>query len=338
MILRPWLWLPASWAHTISPYVLRALGRLQNFQTLTWQPFTWHGLTFTNRLGTAGGVDKNGLNIQDWWTFGPGFVEVGTVTPLPQMANPGLVVDRSLKSYALWNHMGFPNTGLEHLKKQMNHLERPHFTPIFVNIGKNRETPLEKAHEDYIRCLEGLYLCADAFVINISSPNTPGLRDLTQPELLKTFLSPIIERRDQLCLHHQTPPVPILLKLSPDIERTEFEEVILHSLALGIDGWILTNTSQTLREGTHFPSSGGVSGRPLAAKAKLALSWIIEVLGPSRKGRLIVSCGGVLSPEDVFERIEMGADLVQTYSGLIFNGPFFFRKVAKWAEQNVGLR
>lgn len=322
MGVKPWLWLSPSLAHKVTPTVLRGLNLLTHGPPPQWGSFAWRGLQFPNRLGIAGGVDKNAENIKAWWTLGCGFVEVGTITPQPQPGNTPPVLDRDVSNYALWNRLGFPSEGARKVRKRLEDLKRPFDAPVFANIGKNATTPLDQAHSDYIRLLVELKGLVDGFVINISSPNTKGLRELLKPERLRDFLGPIM---DSLPADHE----PVLLKLSPDLEEDEIERVLNISYELGIDGWILTNTSQGLREGLKFPKEGGVSGKPLAGLSKEFLVKALGMLGEKRKGKLVVSVGGVMSAEDVQERIDLGADLVQVYSALIFEGPWFFKKVAR---------
>lgn len=308
---------------------VKVYGRFRPLQTLTWSPFTWRGLEFNNRLGIAGGVDKDASQVEAWWTLGPGFMEVGTVTPMPQPGHSGYRLGRDRSQEAVWNRLGFPSRGVEQVVQQLKRLYQPRFTPIFANVGKNHSTPLETAHLDYISCLRKLRGLVDGFVINLSSPNTKGLRDLLKPENLKDFLGAIMEDNRQYLRGDW--PTPVLLKISPDLSDTELAVALDTSLHLGVDGWVLTNSSQGLRGGLNFPPEGGVSGRPLASASKRLLRQALDHLGERRGDRLLVSVGGVLSPEDVFERLEMGADLVQVYSALLFRGPFFFRQVAEKA-------
>lgn len=321
---KPWLVLPTRIGHKFSPLILKALGKLSSRRTYTWKPFSWRGLEFTNPLGIAGGFDKNAELVQEIWSLGVGFIEVGTVTPNAQKKNPGKTVARNIREQALWNQLGFPSKGAEAVKKRLAVLKQPHFTPIFVNIGKNRDTPMERACDDYVKLIQTLSDVADAFVINISSPNTPHLRSLLSPDKLKDFLSVIIEENKVSSIGT---PTPILLKLSPDMTVDELREILDISYDAGVDGWILTNTTISRENGSTFPSTGGVSGRPLSEKSKQLLKATIEYLGPRREDKLIVSVGGVMTSQDVFERLEMGADLVQVYSTLVFEGPFFFKKV-----------
>lgn len=327
MDVKPWLWLSPSLAHKLSPTALKGIGWVSPGRPELWQPFEWRGLKFPNRLGIAGGVDKDAQNVHSFWRLGAGFVEVGTVTPMPQPGNTPPVVDRDIDKAAIWNRMGFPSQGVARVKHRLTKLKRPFAAPVFANIGKNAVTPLENAAQDYIYLLKELSGLTDGFVINVSSPNTKGLRDLLKPEKLRDFLSPIVDSRPST-------GEQVLLKLSPDMEDEELSRVLDISYELGIDGWVLTNTSQGLREGLRFAKEGGVSGRPLGPRSKEVLKRSLDLLGRRREGKLIVSVGGIMDPADVQERLQMGADLVQVYSALIFDGPFFFRKVAKWQRQN----
>lgn len=323
MSLRPWLWISPALAHKLSPPLLNGLRLFSpSSRPPEWRPLEWRGLHFPNRIGVAGGVDKDARNVKAWWSFGAGFVEVGTVTPQPQPGNTPPVVDRDIAQQAVWNRLGFPSQGVQRVKQRLSGLPSPHRSPVFANIGKNASTPLDQAHLDYVLLLEQLRGTVDGFVINISSPNTKGLRELLRPEKLTDFLSPIMH---SLPREHD----PVLLKLSPDMQDAELERVLEISAALGIDGWILTNTSQSIRENLKFPKEGGVSGQPLASRSREVLKQALQILGPRRAGKLVISVGGILKPEDVVERLELGADLVQVYSALIFEGPSFFRKVAK---------
>ncbi len=323
-MIRPWLWLPAKISHSLSGVGVEAAALLtsesQTTQTFEWKPFTWKGLHFRNRFGTAGGLDKNAEHVQAWQKLGAGFIEIGTVTPKPQAGNPGTVIDRNLKHLALWNKMGFPSKGAEFVQKRLLGLKRN--VPLFINIGKNRDTPLENAGADYLTLTEQFRSQADALVINISSPNTPGLRSLAQVDSLKGWLGSVIKKA-------QT--TPVLLKLSPDMADQDLKETVLLAVQEGIAGFILTNTTLSRASGLSFPVEGGVSGLPLKEKALHALDQIQTILGSQRSSLLIVSCGGVMTAEDVFDRLERGADLVQTYSALVFNGPGFLKDVAlKW--------
>ena len=319
-MIRPWLWLPVRISHALSGIGIEAAACLAGSknQKEEWSPLTWKGLQFKNPFGIAGGLDKNAEHIQAWQKLGAGFIEIGTVTPKPQKGNPGIVIGRNNKELALWNKMGFPSNGSDYVLNQIQNL-KTRTAPLFVNIGKNRDTPLEKAGDDYIFLTEKFKSVADALVVNISSPNTPGLRSLAQVGVLKSWLGPVIKTAGQ---------TPVLLKLSPDMSELDFKETVLTATQEGISGFILTNTTLSRTPALSFPDEGGVSGLPLKEKSLQALEQIQTILGSQRSSLLIISCGGVMTAADVFDRIRRGADLVQTYSALVFNGPGFLKEVA----------
>lgn len=316
MLNKPWLWLPPQWAHDLSPWALKIISKLSPKVESSWDNFIWRNLKFSNRIGIAGGVDKNGSMLCEWQHLGCGFLEVGTVTPKPQIANPGKILSRDIRHEALWNKMGFPNSGSKALAKRLLQIRSQIKVPLFVNIGKNRDTPIENAHSDYIKCITELESFADAFVINISSPNTKGLRNLLGKEWLSNFLEPILKHKNNK---------PLLLKLSPDMENIDIENAIDVSLSKNISGWILTNTTLARPNQINFPLDGGLSGKPLNEISKNTLTKFIKILGDNKKDRLIISAGGVSSYDHHRERLNLGADLVQVYSALIFKGPFFFK-------------
>ena len=318
---KPWLWIPATWAHSLSPFALEVLNFFSEKTPPLWGSFVWRGLVFKNPLGIAGGVDKDGDHLHAWWSLGSGFIEVGTVTPRPQDPNTGKIMDRHPKSKSLWNKMGFPSAGVEEVLANLK-AAKPFQTPVFVNLGKNRQTPNESAVDDYLALIRRLSGNADAFVINISSPNTKGLRDLQSSEMLRALLLPLKKEA-------QLSQTPLLLKLSPDMAEEAFRETVLTAESCGIDGFILTNTTLSRIEGVPYPAEGGMSGAPLRDLSLKALLEVQRILGPRRQGKLIVSVGGVMTSSDVFERLEKGADLVQAYSALIYEGPGFLRQVAQ---------
>ncbi len=314
----PWLWLPARLAHDISPYVLPLVSTLTPKFDNQWSPLKWRNLNFANPLGLAGGVDKNGSNLTSWKKLGVGFLEVGTVTPKPQGPNPGQILSRDKKTKALWNKMGFPNRGADRLARNLKKLKKGK-TPLFINIGKNRWTKQGKAFLDYVHCIEKLHTYADGFIINLSSPNTRGLRDLLQTPELKVFLS-------SLCNHiaDRNLDKPLLLKLSPDMDENTLKKTLEVSLDF-VDGWVLTNSTKSRYPSSPFPQKeGGVSGQPLAELSRRALA----VAAPYKKQnpkKLIISTGGIDSDREILERLKMGADLIQVYSALVFSGPLFFK-------------
>lgn len=319
--MKAWTLLPPQWAHDLSPFFLPLIAKLHQGPTPEWQAFEWRGMHFKNRLGLAGGVDKNAQSLKAWQELGCGFAEVGTVTPEPQSANPGKILDRSLKLQALWNKMGFPSKGMNEVFRNLEQLNQYRRTPLFVNVGKNRTTANEVAHADYLKVMTKLNPFADAFVVNISSPNTAGLRELQKPESLQRLLTPLFALTEG--------KKPLLLKISPDMDDTHFQETLLISHELGVDGFVLTNTTLERTEQMSFPKEGGVSGAPLKERSLHALRIAVNTLRPLERKSLIVSCGGVMTPEDVSQRLHLGADLVEIYSALVFQGPGFFRKVAE---------
>ena len=290
----------------------------------------WRNLHFSNPLGTAGGLDKNGTLLHGTWALGAGFVEIGTITPLPQLPNPGKRFDRDLSTYSVWNRLGFPNDGAEKIHTRLKKIARPYPTPLFLNIGKNRDTDLRRAHEDYVQLILKFRDLIDAFVVNVSSPNTAGLRDLLRPDRLREFLHPIIAA---------SPLTPVLLKLSPDVTDGELIEILDASNESGVSGWILTNTTLARPDflTTRYPKDGGVSGQPLAARSLELLKLTVKHLHTrgvdTSSDKLIISVGGVMTADDVFERLRLGAQLVQIYSSLVFNGPGFFHEVAGRAKK-----
>ena len=269
-------------------------------------------------------MDKDARNVDAWTKLGAGMIEVGTITPEPQPGNPSPTVSRDNGRKALWNRLGFPSQGLRRVHARLKSRAKVARPPLFANIGKNAATPLDQAAKDYVRLVAGLRDVVDGFVVNISSPNTKGLRELLRPAALEEFLTPLLIDR----------PRPVLLKLSPDMADDDLAGVLDISARLGIDGWVLTNSSATLRDGFNFPEGGGVSGRPLGETSRAFLKRTLELLGPKRLGRLIISVGGVMNSDDVAERLAMGADLVQVYSALIFEGPFFLRRLAACPRLN----
>lgn len=319
---KPWLLLPPQWAHDLSPLALKIYSAIHGQNIPAWKSFDWKGLHFKNPMGIAGGVDKNATQLESWWSLGCGFVEVGTITPQPQLPNPGKIVDRSLNLKAMWNKMGFPSDGAEEVFYNLM-AHAPDFkTPVFINIGKNRTTPNEKAVEDYLSLIETFHPLADAFVVNISSPNTKGLRELQKKENLESLLTPLLQKSSKLSRK------PVLVKLSPDMGDEGLAEAIDNCADIGVDGFVLTNTTLNRPPDCQFPSEGGLSGAPLKELSTHALKIAVERLGTKKKNFLIVSVGGISKPEDVFERLQLGADLVQIYSALVFHGPHFFLDVA----------
>ncbi len=319
---KPWLLLPPQLAHDVGPWALPAIAALYKVKDPRFNERQWRNLYFRNPLGLAGGVDKTGDSLLAWQKLGVGFLEVGTITPVAQRANSGKILDRDISAKAVWNKMGFPNSGSLTLEKKLHNLKSKLQVPLFVNIGKNRSTSNEAAAQDYVVCLQRLWLYADAFVVNISSPNTKDLRDLLQPENLQRFLKPIIFARNEL-----GKTKPLLLKLSPDMDSVSLINALQTSLDLEIDGWILTNTTLSRPPNINFPLEGGLSGAPLREISRACLQSAVEFLKNKKGDRLLISTGGVDCAAEVQHRMNAGADLVQIYSALVFEGPLLFRNI-----------
>lgn len=316
-----WKYVPAGIAHQLAPLAIHYFAnRIQDPNPPQWNPLSWKGLHFPNRLGIAGGVDKNAVNILDWPRLGAGFMEIGTVTPYSQNANKGKIIDRDWDHKNLWNKMGFPNHGADEIYFNLLNERKNIRVPLFVNIGKNRTRPNEEAEVDYIYLTDRFLPVADAFVVNISSPNTSGLRDLQSDAFLKKLISSVVKI---------AAGKPVLVKLSPDMSSQDFENCLEICAINGASGFILTNTTVQRPSGCSFPKEGGLSGKDLSDLSKKHLKHAISFLADHRNEFLLVSVGGVLNPDDVKERLDLGADLVQSYSALVFHGPQFFRDTAR---------
>ena len=312
-------------SHTLANYLLSFYsGIVGEKPPPTWSPLKWKHLYFPNPLAPAGGVDKSAKHMHAWWALGAGFLEIGTITPQAQKKNLGCTLKKNSREQILWNYMGFPNDGTEAVQKRLLALQGFKPTPIFANIGKSRDTKMNKAVEDYLFCIEKLHPYVDAFVINISSPNTQNLRDLSQPEKLIQFLQTIQQK-----LASFSEKKPFFIKWSPDLSEKKFLMALDLSIQQGAEGHILCNTSVQKNAENGFPQHGGISGRPLSQMTKKKLELTHKHLGDERKNQLLISVGGVLEPVDVFERLNLGADLVQSYSALVFKGPLFFRKTSR---------
>ena len=266
---------------------------------------------FNNCLGLAAGLDKNGDYVDSLAALGFGFLEIGTVTPKPQYGNEKPRLYRDKPSKAIINRMGFNNKGVDHLVKQL--IKRKSIIPIGVSIGKNFDTPNNLAVNDYLYCLDKVYKLADYIAINISSPNTEGLRSFEIKQGLENLLKPIKERQIELTKEHGYKP--LLLKISPDNNEEGLEDIYETILRFSIDGLICTNTTVNHN---HFSGSGGLSGKPLMEISTAILKKARKYLGDEFP---IIASGGVMSKEDYLKKIEAGANLVQVYTGFIYEGP-----------------
>tara|TARA_B100001250_G_scaffold268230_1_gene231385 strand:+ start:761 stop:1642 length:882 start_codon:yes stop_codon:yes gene_type:complete len=263
------------------------------------------------KVGLAAGLDKNGDYIDSLSSLGFGFLEVGTVTPRPQPGNPKPRLLRIKRSKALVNKMGFNNKGVDHLVSNLK--KRKTTIPIGVSIGKNFDTPNEVAYKDYIYCLDRIYEYSDYIAINISSPNTEGLRDLESKKELENLLSAI--KQKQMELADKFGYRPLFLKISPDSNKESVQSVCEAIKSHRIDGLICTNTTT---DHVYFSGSGGLSGKPLMGPSTTTLRMVRKFLG----GKFpIIASGGVMSKEDYQKKIDAGADLVQIYTGFIYEGP-----------------
>lgn len=283
------------------------------------------GLEFPNRVGLAAGFDKNAVLYKELSHFGFGFIEVGTVTPLAQEGNPKPRLFRLKEDKALINRMGFNNAGLDALVERLK--SKPKNLIVGGNIGKNKLTPNEDAVNDYEKCFTALYPYVDYFVVNVSSPNTPDLRALQDKEPLQRILRALKK------LNEATPKTkPILLKIAPDLNTAQLDDIVEMALAKEMDGIIATNTTIS-REGLKTPSNkieeigaGGLSGAPVRKKSDEVLAY----LGKHLSGKsVLIACGGINSLADAQRKLDLGADLVQVYTGFIYEGPGLIKQLGK---------
>ena len=287
------------------------------------QPVEVLGLTFKNPVGLAAGLDKNGDYIDALGSLGFGFIEIGTITPRPQPGNPLPRLFRLPEHKAIINRMGFNNKGVDHLVEQV---KKSKYTGVLgINIGKNFDTSVEDANKDYVTCLEKVYEHADYVTVNISSPNTPGLRTLQFGESLTSLLSELKQAQLKLEKEHDQ-YTPILVKIAPDMSEEETQLVAKTLIETQMDGVIATNTTleRDAVAGHKFASeAGGLSGLPVQQGSLQVLKWLSKALD----GKMpIIGVGGIIDGESAAEKIQAGADLVQVYSGFIYEGPQLISK------------
>ena len=281
-------------------------------------PVEAFGLRFDNPVGLAAGLDKNGAHVDALAALGFGFIEIGTVTPRPQPGNPRPRMFRLPGHAAVINRLGFNNDGVEAL---LRHLDRARYSGVLgVNIGKNKDTPNERAADDYVFCLERVHARAGYVTVNVSSPNTQGLRDLQLDAALKRLLGTLRETQLRLDARHGK-HTPLLLKIAPDLDEAAMDAVARAVLGSGIDGLICTNTTIDRTPVTgqrHADEAGGLSGAPLRTRATAVLQGMAQRL----LGRVpLIGVGGITRGADAVEKIAAGATLVQFYTGLIYRGP-----------------
>jgi dihydroorotate dehydrogenase len=289
------------------------------------------GIRFPNPLGLAAGYDKEGCALRGLACLGFGHVELGTVTPLPQPGNPRPRIFRLPEDQALINRMGFPNKGAEALQKNILN-RRVSDVVVGLNIGKGVNTPLEAAADDYLQLLRTFYTCVDYFVVNVSSPNTVGLRRLQARDFLDALLREISTARQALTTDIQK-RVPVLVKLAPDLTVQELEDAVGTINDRGMDGIVATNTTIE-REGLRSANAienGGLSGLPLQARS----TAMVRQIAALTQGALpIVGVGGVFTADDVKEKLDAGASLVQLYTGLVYRGPGLVRLILRQLAVN----
>lgn len=308
-------------AHAVTLFLLRQLSYFNRIKSLLPplenDPCEVMGLTFANRLGGAPGLDKDAQNIDALGQLGFGHIEVGGVTPRPQPGNPKPRLFRLLADEALVNRMGFNNRGVDHA---VEYLKRRRYKGIIgINIAKNKDTPLDQSADDYVYCLKKVYPYVDFFTINISSPNTPGLRELQNQAYLSDLLSTVKEQQLRLSDQYKK-YVRLVVKLSPDLDDLQLTEVATTIESQKIDGVIATNTSLS-RPALMSPESkeaGGLSGKPLGHLSTEMVRKLYDLLP---KTIPIIAVGGVMSAEDAIAKRQAGAQLVQIYTGLIYQGP-----------------
>ena len=279
------------------------------------------GLKFKNPIGLAAGFDKDGKYLDVLPALGFGFLEIGTVTPKPQSGNPQPRLFRLPKDNALINRMGFNNEGVDAL---VSRLKKHTNSGVVIggNIGKNKTTPNEEAQNDYTYCFEKLFPWVDYFVVNVSSPNTPGLRSLQEKKPLTQLLTTLQELNQA-----KEKPKPILLKIAPDLTNEQLDDILEIVQSTKIEGIIATNTTidrEGLKENTAEIGAGGLSGRPLRERATAIIHYLRK---NGHKELVIIGVGGVASAEGAIEKLNAGADLVQVYTALIYEGPSLIKRV-----------
>lgn len=333
-ILRPALFsLSAETSHDLSLESLGAAHRLGLSRLFARMPVAdpvslW-GLEFANPIGLAAGLDKNGDYLDALGALGFGFVEVGTVTPRPQSGNDKPRLFRLTDSQAIINRMGFNNKGVDHLVERV---KRSRYDGIIgINIGKNKATTEEQALDDYLYCLDRVYPWAGYVVVNLSSPNTPGLRNLQFGQALEKLLDGLQQRQQQLAAQHGYKP--ILIKIAPDLDEAEIDAIAAVFNARDVDGVVATNTTisrEAVSGERYAEEAGGLSGQPLFQASTEVLRSFRRYLKPSIP---LIGVGGICYGDDAKAKREAGASLVQIYSGFIYRGPRLIREcIAAWQE------
>lgn len=332
IFVRPFLFLfPPELIHHLTFQLLKVAGAvgLLSLYKLFFQVTDsrlerkFFGITFPNPVGLAAGFDKDARLINELANFGFGFIEIGTLTPKAQPGNDKPRLFRLPKDQALINRMGFNNEGVDAAVRRLKH--RKSRIIVGGNIGKNKVTPNEQALEDYQYCFEALYPYVDYFVVNVSSPNTPNLRALQEKEPLKQLMNGVRALNDK-----KPKPKPVLLKIAPDLNEDQLMDVVDILRETKTDGVIATNTTIS-REGLQTDTNriaaignGGLSGKPLTNRATEVISFLRQQLGPDFP---IIGVGGIMTPEDALEKIKAGANLIQVYTGFVYEGPGFVKRI-----------
>ncbi len=290
------------------------------------ESLTVMGIRFPNPVGLAAGLDKNGEYIDALAALGFGFLEIGTVTPRPQPGNARPRMFRLVEHEAIINRLGFNNQGVERL---LRNVERASFSGVLgINIGKNFDTPNDRAASDYLLCLDAVYARASYVAVNISSPNTQNLRELQSSERLDELLSALMERRDALAARHGATK-PLLVKIAPDLDDAQIASIAALAVTHRVDGLIATNTTvsrDAVAGHSHASQAGGLSGRPLFGPSTKVLSKLAAEV----QGRVpLVGVGGIMDGADARAKIEAGASLVQIYTGFIYDGPQLIAQARK---------
>lgn len=296
------------------------------------------GLKFPNRVGLAAGLDKDAEAVEGLARLGFGFVEVGTVTPRPQSGNPKPRLFRLPEHQAIINRMGFNNAGVAAMVRRLEGVrrrDRLRGTLVGVNVGKNKDTPLAAAVTDYVTCIQAVYPLADYLTLNLSSPNTPGLRQLQSGDELSRLLDGVVECRDRLTTQHGR-RVPLLVKVAPDLQSDDVAAIAQAITSYGIDGVIATNTTLS-RDGVagsrHAEQAGGLSGAPLTRLARDKVGEFRSALGERFP---VVGVGGIVDAASGEAMLDAGADLLQIYSGFIYHGPALIRSLIAGGHPRSG--
>ncbi len=330
-LVRPWLFrLDPETAHNLTLLLLKWGGGVSFIRSLLQAQFELNdpkleveafGLKFKNPVGLAAGYDKNGVALRGLACLGFGHIEVGTATLRPQAGNPRPRVHRVPEARALINRMGFPNAGVDALGVEREAKGEGRGVRVGINIGKGKDTPLEEAAEEYCELLRRAHDRADYVALNVSSPNTPGLRELQSRSAVEGLLRAVTKVRDEL-----TPRIPLLVKIAPDLSEAEIDGVLEAVIEVGVDGVIATNSTVS-REGLPEYAvglQGGLSGAPLRARA----TEVVRHIARRTEGKLpIVGVGAILCAEDALEKLQAGAWLVQVYTGLVYTGPGLVRRI-----------